>query len=86
MQQNGLLFLLLAASACADDRIVNLPGGSPPPPAQAMFSGYINVNASHGRNLFYWLVESASADPEGDPLVLWTNGGAPAQQPSPARA
>jgi serine carboxypeptidase-like clade 2 len=32
------------------------------------------VNASHNRNLFYWLVESAG-DPLSDPLVLWTNGG-----------
>jgi hypothetical protein len=38
-----------------------------------MYSGYINVNASHGRNLFYWLVESANS-PSTDPLVLWTNG------------
>jgi len=34
----------------------------------------VNVNASHNRNLFYWLVESAG-DPLNDPLVLWTNGG-----------
>ena len=39
-----------------------------------MYAGYINVNESHGRNLFYWLVESAG-NPSTDPLVLWTNGG-----------
>jgi serine carboxypeptidase-like clade 2 len=33
-----------------------------------MYAGYINVNVSHGRNLFYWLVESASTDPSKDPL------------------
>jgi hypothetical protein len=36
-----------------------------------MYAGYINVNVSHGRNLFYWLVESAGS-PDTDPLVLWS--------------
>ena len=72
MLRNAFPLLLLASSASADDRITNLPGWSGP---QAMYAGYITVNASHGRNLFYWLVESASSDPSKDPLVLWTNGG-----------
>ena len=79
-RKNAILSLAALAAVVADDRITKLPGWNGP---QAMFSGYINVNASHGRNLFYWLVESASADPSKDPLVLWTNAsfGAP-----PARA
>jgi serine carboxypeptidase-like clade 1 len=40
-----------------------------------MYAGYVDVNVSHGRNLFYWMVESAG-NPDTDPLVLWTNGGA----------
>lgn len=39
----------------------------------ALYSGYVNVNASHGRNLFYFLVESLG-NPTTDPLVLWLNG------------
>jgi len=65
------LVLAALAAAHADDRILSLPGWTMD---QAMFSGYVNVNASHGRNLFYWLVESAGA-PSTDPLVFWTNGG-----------
>ena len=41
--------------------------------AQAMYAGYVNVNASHGKNLFYWMVEAANS-PATAPLVLWTNG------------
>ena len=47
--------------------------------SQDMYAGYINVNVSHGRNLFYWLVESAGS-PATDPLVLWTNGAARLQR------
>ena len=32
------------------------------------------MNATNGRNLFYWLVEAA-IDPDTAPLVFWTNGG-----------
>jgi len=39
-----------------------------------MYSGYLTVNESHGRNMFYWFVESQSK-PSVDPLVLWLNGG-----------
>lgn len=65
-------FLLSFVSvALADDRIVNLPGWNG---TQNMWAGYINVNVSHGRNLYYWLVE-AQINPDTAPLVLWTNGG-----------
>lgn len=64
-------FLLAAAflsGARADDLITNLPGWNG---QQKMYAGYVNVNASHGRQLFYWYVESAG-NPSTDPLVLWT--------------
>lgn len=38
------------------------------------YAGYVTVDESHGRNLFYWFVESQS-NPSTDPLVLWLNGG-----------
>ena len=72
----GVVAALASAAAVAAqsgdaDLITNLPGWTG---AQNMYSGYVTVNASHNRNLFYWLVESAG-DPSNDPLVLWTNGG-----------
>eukprot|EP01126_Amoeba_proteus_P015877 TRINITY_DN1721_c0_g1_i2.p1 TRINITY_DN1721_c0_g1~~TRINITY_DN1721_c0_g1_i2.p1 ORF type:complete len:438 (+),score=58.94 TRINITY_DN1721_c0_g1_i2:322-1635(+) len=38
------------------------------------YSGYIEVDKSHGRRLHYWFAESQS-NPDTDPLVLWLNGG-----------
>ncbi|KAF2907301.1 carboxypeptidase C 1 isoform X2 [Oryza sativa Japonica Group] len=38
------------------------------------YAGYVTVEEQHGRNLFYYLVES-ERDPAKDPLVLWLNGG-----------
>ncbi|CAM9473164.1 unnamed protein product [Ectocarpus sp. 13 AM-2016] len=39
-----------------------------------MFSGYINVDAENGRNIFYWFME-AQENEEDAPVILWTNGG-----------
>lgn len=38
------------------------------------FGGYVNVDESHGRNLYYYFVTS-QGNPIKDPLVLWLNGG-----------
>lgn len=38
------------------------------------YAGYLDVDVSHGRNLFYWFAESQKS-PTSDPLVLWLNGG-----------
>ncbi|CAN4113230.1 unnamed protein product [Withania somnifera] len=54
------------------DRITSLPGQ--PPVTFSQFSGYVTVNESHGRALFYWLTE-ATAHPQNKPLLLWLNGG-----------
>jgi carboxypeptidase C (cathepsin A) len=37
-----------------------------------MYSGYVNVTQQDW--LFYWLFETADANPDA-PLVIWTNGG-----------
>lgn len=39
-----------------------------------MYSGYITVDHSAGRALFYWLVE-AQESPETKPLIFWYQGG-----------
>jgi len=38
------------------------------------YAGYITVDESAGRALFYWFVESQN-NPSTDPVVLWLNGG-----------
>jgi len=35
---------------------------------------YVSVNETHGRELFYYFVES-EGHPATDPVVLWLNGG-----------
>jgi hypothetical protein len=39
-----------------------------------MYTGYINVNATYGRNIFYWLVE-ADTNAASAPLIFWFQGG-----------
>jgi len=70
-----LVLVALVAHLCQaqSDLITNLPGA----PANITFkqySGYVIVNQTHGRNMFYWFVESQGS-PSTDPLVLWLNGG-----------
>lgn len=71
-----LLFLSCFSAAFANqnnDRITWLPG-QPENTNFAQYSGYVTVDKSAGRTLFYWLTESPS-NPETKPLVLWLNGG-----------
>ncbi|MFS8012546.1 putative carboxypeptidase D [Helianthus anomalus] len=57
------------------DKIDQLPG-QPANVDFAQYSGYVTVNQTSGRALFYWLTESpASRDPKSRPLLLWLNGG-----------
>ncbi|KAK1380507.1 Carboxypeptidase [Heracleum sosnowskyi] len=54
------------------DWIIKLPGQ--PQVSFKQYSGYVTVNESHGRALFYWFFE-ATHSPEKKPLLLWLNGG-----------
>uniref|UniRef100_A0A5B7BNM3 Carboxypeptidase n=1 Tax=Davidia involucrata TaxID=16924 RepID=A0A5B7BNM3_DAVIN len=54
------------------DRVAGLPGQ--PPVTFQQYAGYVTVNESHGRALFYWFFE-ATQKPEKKPLLLWFNGG-----------
>lgn len=55
-----------------DDLVTNLPGQ--PPVYFQHYAGYVTVNETNGRALFYWFFE-AMTKPEDKPLVLWLNGG-----------
>ncbi|KAL6603361.1 hypothetical protein ACP70R_043722 [Stipagrostis hirtigluma subsp. patula] len=55
------------------DLVEALPG-QPPEAEFRQFAGYVTVNETHGRALFYWFVE-ATCDVDTKPLVLWLNGG-----------
>jgi len=73
------LALLLTASTAyytdeaASDQIFNLPG-APSNLTFNQFGGYLLANATAGKYIFYWFVESQN-NPATDPLALWTNGG-----------
>ncbi|KAL9682298.1 hypothetical protein QQ045_014093 [Rhodiola kirilowii] len=56
----------------AADRVTALPGQ--PPVKFKHYAGYVTVNESHGRALFYWFFE-ATHKPQNKPLLLWLNGG-----------
>ncbi|KAJ8618564.1 hypothetical protein MRB53_014750 [Persea americana] len=53
------------------DRVIRLPGQ--PLVKFNQFAGYVTVNESHGKALFYWFFE-ATHKPEKKPLLLWLNG------------
>jgi len=63
---------LLQVQCANPDIITNLPGL--PPVNFTQYAGYIDVDPSVGRFLYYWFVES-QRDPATDKLVLWLNGG-----------
>ncbi|KAI3473694.1 hypothetical protein Pfo_031403 [Paulownia fortunei] len=54
------------------DRVVRLPGQ--PRVSFKQYAGYVTVNQTHGRALFYWFFE-ATRNPHKKPLLLWLNGG-----------
>ena len=68
----ALLFLFaIIFHLSIGDKITNLPGQ--PPVSFDQYSGYIVLNSTTDKSLFYWLQESQS-NPSTDPVVLWTNG------------
>ena len=59
-------------SSSKEDKVNWLPGQ--PNVSISQYAGYVTVNASHGRALFYWFIQSPSFS-SSKPLVLWLNGG-----------
>lgn len=71
----GFLFSFLFLSQAAPETalVIQLPGFSGSFPSKH-YAGYVNIDEAHGKNLFYYFVES-EGDPSKDPVVLWLNGG-----------
>ena len=63
----------LAVAAPEKHLVTHLPGFDSALPSKH-YAGYITVDESNGRSLFYYLVLS-ERDPAIDPVVLWLNGG-----------
>ncbi|KAF5201880.1 Serine carboxypeptidase [Thalictrum thalictroides] len=66
-------FLLFSEAAPENTLIKNLPGFNGTFPSKH-YSGYVTIDESHGKNLFYYYVVS-ERNPSKDPVVLWLNGG-----------
>ncbi|MCO5595205.1 hypothetical protein L7F22_049244 [Adiantum nelumboides] len=64
----------IITKAQEDDRIIELPGQPADTLSLSQYAGYVTVNETAGRALYYWLVE-ATFDATSRPLVLWLNGG-----------
>jgi len=69
-----VVVVVVALALCLAEgaQITSLPGYEGP--ELSMYTGYVNVNKAHNRNLFYWLIES-QGNPSTDPLVVWLQGG-----------
>ncbi|RXH86989.1 hypothetical protein DVH24_028489 [Malus domestica] len=67
------LSILPTQSAPQSALVSQIPGFSGTLPSKH-YAGYVTVDQSHGRNLFYYFVES-EGKPAEDPVVLWLNGG-----------
>jgi serine carboxypeptidase-like clade 1 len=68
-----LLLFSLAIAAPENHLVAQLPGFDGAFPSKH-YSGYVTVDESNDRRLFYYVVLS-ERDPATDPVVLWLNGG-----------
>lgn len=68
-----LSFVVFTHSAPETALVTRIPGFNGTLPSKH-YSGYVTVDDSHGRNLFYYFVES-EGNSSKDPVVLWLNGG-----------
>jgi len=68
-----VLVLVVTVYCRLSDKIITLPGLTFQPNFN-QYGGYIEVDPSHGKEYFYWFVESQN-NPKTDPVVLWLQGG-----------
>ncbi|MCO5573360.1 hypothetical protein L7F22_027129 [Adiantum nelumboides] len=80
--RGGVVIVALLLASCLAGRsngadesheVTRLPGQ--PQVNFKHYAGYITVNESHGRTLFYWFFQSSHRHAAQQPLVLWLNGG-----------
>ncbi|CAL5191954.1 unnamed protein product [Lathyrus oleraceus] len=67
------LIFVLTHSAPKGSLITNVPGFNGSLPSKH-YGGYVTIDKSHGKNLYYYFVQS-EGNPSKDPIVLWLNGG-----------
>lgn len=67
------ILLGLASGVILSDKMTSFPQFPEIPPFD-MYSGFLDVPNSKGKQLHYVFVESQN-DPANDPLILWLNGG-----------
>ncbi|XP_019450474.1 PREDICTED: serine carboxypeptidase-like 20 isoform X2 [Lupinus angustifolius] len=67
------LHFVLTQSAPENSLITQLPGFNGTLPSKH-YAGYVTVEKSHEKNLYYYFVAS-EGNPSKDPVVLWLNGG-----------
>lgn len=53
--------------------VTELPGYGPV--AERQLAGYLPVEDRGGAYIYFWFIESRSAQPSNDPIVIWLNGG-----------
>lgn len=68
------LFAVSKAAVPADYLITSLPGLEGPFPTFKQYSGYITVNETTGKNMFFWFNEAVT-NPANSPVVVWLQGG-----------
>lgn len=68
----------VVATSPEEHLVTALPGLKDGDFSTKQYAGHIPVEDGFH---FYWLFESASADPSSDPLVIWLNGGPVREEP-----
>ncbi|KAK6136788.1 hypothetical protein DH2020_029458 [Rehmannia glutinosa] len=71
---NGESTTLAARTHRKHDLIHSLPGLPKQRPGFKQYGGYVTVDVSKGRSLYYYFAEAATK-PDSKPLILWLNGG-----------
>ncbi len=69
----SLTAMLLIKGEDASDFVERLPGQ--PAVKYKQYAGYVTVNATQGRALFYWFVEADNKKAASLPVSFWFNGG-----------
>lgn len=71
-----MLLASVIANSCPDmpDRVTELEFFNPNYDFPCMYSGFVEVDAPTGSNLYYWYFRDEDIE-DDSPLVLWLNGG-----------